>query len=114
MKTIGSLVVAAGIGLGALASSGTAQAQDARFGVFFGTPGPFYEPYRGPGPRYYGRRYYEPRRYYGRYHEPRYRPRGGWGAHVAWCHDRYRSYNESRNAFRGYDGKWHTCNSPYR
>lgn len=36
-----------------------------------------------------------------------------WDAHVEWCHDRYRSYNERRDAFKGYDGLWHKCNSPY-
>ena len=36
-----------------------------------------------------------------------------WDAHVAWCHDRYRSYDERRDAFKGYDGLWHKCNSPY-
>lgn len=33
--------------------------------------------------------------------------------HVEWCEDRYRSYDERRDAFKGYDGLWHTCNSPY-
>lgn len=111
MKSLGALIVAAGIGLGAATTP--SQAQDARFGLWFGTPGPFYEPYYAPPPpRWYGYRYYEPRRYHGRYYEPRYRPRGGWAAHVAWCHDRFRSYNESRDAFKGYDGRWHKCNSP--
>lgn len=33
--------------------------------------------------------------------------------HVAWCYNRYRSYNEDRDAFKGYDGRWHRCISPY-
>jgi len=33
--------------------------------------------------------------------------------HVEWCEDRYRSYNERRDAFKGYDGFWHACISPY-
>jgi hypothetical protein len=33
--------------------------------------------------------------------------------HVQWCYDRYRSYNEDRDAFKGYDGRWHRCISPY-
>ncbi|MEO1160842.1 MAG: BA14K family protein [Pseudomonadota bacterium] len=33
--------------------------------------------------------------------------------HVEWCEDRYRSYDERRDAYRGYDGYWHACISPY-
>ncbi|MEM9473378.1 MAG: BA14K family protein, partial [Pseudomonadota bacterium] len=33
--------------------------------------------------------------------------------HVEWCEDRYRSYDERRDAYFGYDGYWHTCISPY-
>jgi hypothetical protein len=36
-----------------------------------------------------------------------------WELHVEWCHDRYRSYNERRDAYKGYDGLWHRCISPY-
>lgn len=36
-----------------------------------------------------------------------------WDLHVAWCHRRYRSYREDLDAFKGYDGKWHRCISPY-
>ena len=36
-----------------------------------------------------------------------------WDLHVEWCHDRYRSYNEDRDAYKGYDGLWHRCISPY-
>jgi len=36
-----------------------------------------------------------------------------WDLHVEWCHDRYRSYNERRDAYKGYDGLWHRCISPY-
>ena len=52
----------------------------------------------------YGYDYYEP--YYG----------GGvsdWELHVEWCHNRYRSYREDLDAYKGYDGKWHRCISPY-
>lgn len=35
-------------------------------------------------------------------------------AHVRWCEQRYRSYNPARDAYRGYDGRWHRCISPYR
>jgi hypothetical protein len=36
-----------------------------------------------------------------------------WELHVEWCHNRYRSYNEDRDAYKGYDGLWHRCISPY-
>lgn len=29
--------------------------------------------------------------------------------HVARCEARYRSYDRSRDAFKGYDGRWHRC-----
>jgi hypothetical protein len=32
-----------------------------------------------------------------------------WERHVAACHARYRSYDASRDAYRGYDGRWHLC-----
>lgn len=36
-----------------------------------------------------------------------------WELHVEWCHNRYRSYNERRDVYKGYDGLWHRCISPY-
>jgi BA14K-like protein len=38
---------------------------------------------------------------------------GGGGGHVEWCLNRYRSYNPRTNLFKGYDGYYHQCNSPY-
>lgn len=35
-------------------------------------------------------------------------------AHVAWCFDRYRSYNQRSDTFTGYDGVVRPCRSPYR
>ena len=41
-------------------------------------------------------------------------PRGSnWNAHVAWCHNRYRSYSARDNAFTTYRGYRKTCRSPY-
>lgn len=40
---------------------------------------------------------------------PRYRG----NAHVAWCSQRYRSYNPATDRYLGYDGIYHRCNSPY-
>jgi hypothetical protein len=33
--------------------------------------------------------------------------------HVAWCMDRYRSYDQESDSFMGYDGYQHPCNSPF-
>jgi hypothetical protein len=38
----------------------------------------------------------------------------GGSAHVAWCHDRYRSYRSSDNTFQPYNGPRQQCISPYR
>ncbi|MDQ0324815.1 Ni/Co efflux regulator RcnB [Rhodopseudomonas julia] len=34
-------------------------------------------------------------------------------SHVAWCNDRYRSYNPRTDTYTGYDGRKHRCDSPY-
>lgn len=49
------------------------------------------------------------------YYEPYYYGDGvsDWELHVEWCHNRYRSYREDLDAYKGYDGKWHRCISPY-
>jgi hypothetical protein len=33
--------------------------------------------------------------------------------HVAWCMNRYRTYDPDSDSFTGYDGLQHRCNSPY-
>jgi len=33
--------------------------------------------------------------------------------HVAWCEDRYRSYNRNNNTWVAYSGSVNQCNSPY-
>ncbi|MGF7162408.1 hypothetical protein FHS85_004062 [Rhodoligotrophos appendicifer] len=35
------------------------------------------------------------------------------GNHVAWCNQRYRSYNPATDSYMGYDGQRHRCYSPY-
>ncbi len=35
------------------------------------------------------------------------------GGHVRWCLNRYRSYNPRTDSFRGLDGRYHICISPY-
>lgn len=37
----------------------------------------------------------------------------GYSAHVAWCMERYRSYDPASDSFLGYDGLRHRCNSPF-
>lgn len=79
---------------------------------------------RGEWRRHHNRRYHRrptvyfdldlaPRRYYV---EPRrqYRVSGLSRAHVAWCHDRYRSYRAWDNSFQPYHGPRQQCYSPYR
>lgn len=33
--------------------------------------------------------------------------------HIAWCHDRYRSYREYDNSWQPYEGSRRKCRSPY-
>jgi len=41
-------------------------------------------------------------------------PRGvAWQNHVAYCEDRYRSYNPSTDTFTGYDGRTYRCVGSY-
>jgi hypothetical protein len=41
-------------------------------------------------------------------------PRGvAWRSHVAYCEDRYRSYNPSTDTFTGYDGRTYRCVGSY-
>jgi hypothetical protein len=55
--------------------------------------------------------------YGGYYNEPVYRPRrvyrGGGGAHVEWCYNRYRSYRAWDNSWQPYYGPRRLCFSPY-
>jgi hypothetical protein len=37
----------------------------------------------------------------------------GYSTHVAWCMERYRSYDPASDSFLGYDGLRHRCNSPF-
>jgi BA14K-like protein len=39
---------------------------------------------------------------------------GGSSRHVAWCYDRYRSYNARTNTWVSYSGNVNQCISPYR
>jgi len=50
------------------------------------------------------------------YNQPVYRAApvvSGGSAHVAWCEQRYRSYDVQSNTFQPYDGPRRECNSPY-
>jgi hypothetical protein len=59
----------------------------------------------------YGNGYYDNGYYGGGY------TGGGYGAysrrHIAWCLNRYRSYNPSSNTWVAYSGRVHQCYSPY-
>lgn len=65
----------------------------------------------GPPPR----RWRPPPRRWRRYPPP---PRRGYyragRGHVNWCLRRYRSYNPRTDLYKGYDGRYHRCRSPYR
>nr|WP_281503052.1 BA14K family protein [Ancylobacter crimeensis] len=37
-----------------------------------------------------------------------------WNAHVAWCHNRWRSYRSSDNTFQPNNGPRRQCISPYQ
>ncbi len=74
--------------------------------------GPRYRQYR-PGWHLYNGWYYQrpwwsievvpaPQPYY-----------NGGNAHVQWCLSKYRSYNPSTDMYKGYDGYYHRCISPY-
>lgn len=57
----------------------------------------------GYGAGYYNNGYYGDRYY------------GGYGnRHVAWCLNRYRSYNPRTNTWVSYSGRVYQCRSPYR
>lgn len=60
-------------------------------GIYIGPGGVWVNPPRRQAPRYY--------RSYSR--------------HVRWCLNRYRSYNPETDRYRGYDGRYHRCYSPY-
>ncbi|MFB2553303.1 BA14K family protein [Ensifer soli] len=72
------------------------------------------------------RRHYRP---YHHHYRPHYRPRvyvapriiyrdpsvrRGYGAHVRWCLNRYRSYDPATNRYLAYAGVYRACRSPYR
>ncbi|WP_239025350.1 BA14K family protein [Rhodoligotrophos defluvii] len=92
--------------------------------------------YRDYHRRYHGPRYRHRRPGYGYYHRGYYYRTPWWvgpavglgiagaiagaagraagsSAHVAWCQDRYRSYDPSTDSYMGYDGRRHRCYSPY-
>ena len=70
--------------------------------VYYAAPPPPVVYYPAPAPAYYP----PPP-------PPVYYDRGWTEAHVAWCLDRYRSYNPATNTFTGYDGYQHECRGPY-
>jgi BA14K-like protein len=73
---------------GALVGSALASPYYYGYGPYYG-PGPYYY---GPGPYYYG----APGPAYG-------------GDAVAYCMQRFRSYNPNTGTYMGYDGRPHPC-----
>lgn len=78
---------------------------------------PIYRPYRPYAPYY--RPYYRPYSssvtIYRPYESPYYAPRAysGAGAHVAWCMNRYRTYEPATNRYHAGNGVYRACVSPY-
>jgi hypothetical protein len=64
-------------------------------------PGPYYY---GPGPAYYGPGYAPPPGYYG---PPAAAPAAGNA--VAYCQQRFKSYDPASGTYLGYDGQRHPC-----
>jgi hypothetical protein len=63
--------------------------------------------YEVPPPRYAAPAYDD------RYRAPPRRMRASWQAHVDWCYDRYRSYDERTDTFIGRDGYAYRCRGSY-
>lgn len=65
--------------------------------------------------RHYRHGHYQYRQQYYVHRQQRVRFGHGqmWHQHVAYCHNRYRSYNQSNNLFLAYSGQYHHCRSPW-
>lgn len=80
---------------------------------------PIYRPYRPYMPPSY-RPSYQPysrsvtiyRPYDGPYYAPA--VRSGYGSHVGWCTNRYRTYNPATDRYHAGGGVYRVCVSPYR
>jgi hypothetical protein len=83
----GGAAIGAGIVAGALLGAGVAASR----------------PYYGPGPYYYGPGYYAP--------PPPvvYAPAPVYGDPIAYCMQRFRSYDPASGTYLGYDGYRHPC-----
>lgn len=73
---------------------------------------PYVPPYYGPGYRSYNRGATIYRPYGGPYYAPA--VRSGYGTHVDWCTNRYRTYNPATNRYHAGGGVYRVCVSPYR
>jgi hypothetical protein len=107
MRKIASMVLAGALavaGLGLTTDQGQARHRDGfSFGLSFGSPYPYHQRYYRPYPREYYVYRPAPRRAY----------RSDWGAHVAWCYDRWRSYREYDNSYQPFNGPRRECRSPF-
>ncbi|MBP1851776.1 BA14K family protein [Rhizobium halophytocola] len=60
-------------------------------------------------------RHYDRHRHRRDHYRPAPPPRHyGRSAHIRWCLGRYRSYSPATDRYKGYDGRYHRCYSPYR
>jgi hypothetical protein len=72
-------------------------------GPYYAAPGPYYA---APGPYYYGA---PPPAYYGAPAAPAYGGAPVAGDAVAYCRQRFRSYDPASGTYLGYDGQRHPC-----
>jgi len=115
MRKTASLVLAgvlAVAGLGLTVDQGHARHRDGfSFSLSLGSQYPYHHRHY----RAYPREYYvypAPRRHV--YHPaPRRAYQSDWGAHVAWCYDRWRSYSEYDNTYQPFNGPRRECRSPF-
>ncbi len=123
MKKIATAAMAALIGItAAVGTTGTASAENGRnaalaagaavgLGIGALLAAPRYDDgYEVPPPRYaapvYDDGYRAPP-------PPRRVARANWRAHVDWCYDNYRSYDERTDTYVGHDGYAYRCRGSY-
>ena len=111
LKKTAAALVAGMLSLGTLgATTQTTSAQGiglgpAMFGLGFGAA--FVNPFWGP--YYYS--YYAPPPFAPA--PPMIYPQTNWSAHVAWCQNRYRTYNPATNTYFARPGVPAVCRSPF-
>jgi BA14K-like protein len=95
--------VGAGLVAGAIIGGALANPYYYGPGPYYAAPGPYYA---APGPYYYGA---PPPAYYGAPAGPAYGGAPVAGDAVAYCRQRFRSYDPASGTYLGYDGQRHPC-----